>query len=339
MGRGTLPTAGDRRRPSCCGTAGVPRALAPPPVSPRPRPGYNAGTSTRSGRLRPPRRPTARRYPASCHRRDGRRAGHGRGGILDTPNSRHPEPVCRRNRPPLCTPDRLPTRPPARNPGARAQLLHTPRSTARGGAKPAPLQEFCTRHRPDAAQRPARTGNPRGTRGSGAQLLHNARSTPLGAAQPARLQELCTRHRPTRRSRPTPPGTGGSRGSGAQLLHNARSTPLGGVEPAHLQELCTRRRPGVAQRPLRTGRPGSGAQFLRIARARPFGSAKPTDLPEWCARQQPGAGQARRNAAFSDSGARACSTASMLAPITAAFSAATDCTIERYSVARGVERV
>jgi len=52
-----------------------------------------------------------------------------------------------------------------------------------------------------------------------------------------------------------------------------------------------------------------------------------------------GVGQARRNAAFNDSGARACSTASMLAPMTAAFSAATDCTIERYSVASGVERV
>lgn len=49
--------------------------------------------------------------------------------------------------------------------------------------------------------------------------------------------------------------------------------------------------------------------------------------------------QARRNAAFSDSGASACSTASMLAPMTAAFSAAADCTIERYSVASGVERV
>jgi len=56
-------------------------------------------------------------------------------------------------------------------------------------------------------------------------------------------------------------------------------------------------------------------------------------------RPPPAAGQARRNAAFSDSGARACSTASMLAPMTAAFSAATDCTIDRYSVARGVERV
>lgn len=159
-----------------------------------------------------------------------------------------------------------------------------------------------------------------GVSGEGSAVVRTgpADQPPAGPGTPARAHSSCTSRDPDLRGRTTRPSAGVGHASPpwrgvAQRSAARRELPVGCTTPAH--------RAAVAAR-----------------------GAEPAHLPEVCTRDVPPtsraeAGQARRKAAFSDSGARACSTASMLAPITAAFSAATDCTIERYSVASGVERV
>ncbi len=154
------------------------------------------------------------------------------------------------------------------------------------------------------------------------------------------------RSRARRRADRPGPATAGRAPLGPRASRRPRTQPPAGrARPGTTQETATDRprRHRVSAAPhdsctpsptrRRTGRPHQARENPNPQSAARHGR----DSESRTARGGPR--QARRNAAFSDSGARACSTASMLAPMTAAFSAATDCTIERYSVASGVERV
>ncbi|SDC95554.1 hypothetical protein SAMN05216418_3371 [Microbacterium enclense] len=253
----------------------------------------------------------------------------------------------------------------SRRPGPplRAQLLQTVTTTARNGrrrenrrspapgtaAQPHPGHNAGARRPtpPSAAGNPA--PRPAATRTTPANC-HRSRRLPADRAGAAGVvRPWSATGKPAHNAgarRPTPPSVAGNtaprpaapRTTPANRHHSSPKRPTA----PHPQELCASQR-GTAPRPHTAPQaPRTPTAARRHGRtARPHGTAATTPHRVDSESRTPRGGrrQARRNAAFSDSGASACSTASMLAPMTAAFSAAADCTIDRYSVASGVERV